>query len=77
MLLAKSTPLSHGNPPPPRKLYHMANVSPEGIPYGKPSPGRNPMAELPQGGNNVIWSSFPSMVNLPHTNFMIREHIPH
>ena len=25
----------------------MANVPPEGIPYGKHSPGRNPMAELP------------------------------
>ena len=28
----------------------MVNVPPEGIPYGKPSPGRNPMAELHQGG---------------------------
>ena len=28
----------------------MANVPHEGIPYGKPSPGRNPIAELPQGG---------------------------
>ena len=27
----------------------MANVSHEGISYGKPSPGRNPIAELPQG----------------------------
>ena len=36
-------------------ICHMANVPPEGIPYGKPSPGRNPMAELPQGGNNTIW----------------------
>ena len=35
--------------PPPRKLYHMANIPPEGILYGKPSAGRNPMAELPQG----------------------------
>ena len=30
-------------PPPP----------PEIIPYGKPSPRRNPMAELPQGGNTT------------------------
>ena len=60
----------------PRKLYHMANVPPEGIPYGKPSPG-NPIAELPQG-NNTIWQAFPGrnpMAELPplwqissHTN---------
>ena len=62
MLLAKSTPVSHGNshPPPPRPpeiipYDKRPPCPPEGIPYGKPSPGRNPMAELPQGGNNTIW----------------------
>ena len=41
----------------------MANLPPEGIPYGKPSPGRNPIAELPQGGggNNTM----RQLANLP------------
>ena len=51
----------------PLKLYHMANVPPEGIPYGKPSPGRNPIAELPQG-NNTIWQAFPPE-EIPWQNF--------
>ena len=49
--LFKTLPVSHGNSPPP--------PPPEIIPYGKPSPGRNPMAELPQG---------ETMVNPPHTH---------
>ena len=36
----------------------MANLPPEGIRYGKPSPGRNPIAELPQG-NNTMWQTSP------------------
>ena len=42
----------------PLKLYHMTNVPPEGIPYSKPSPGRNPIAGLPQG-YYTIWQAFP------------------
>ena len=53
------------NPPSPRKLYHIANVPPEGIPYGKPSPGRNPIAELPQGEIIPYGKPSPSMANLP------------
>ena len=51
----------------PLKLYHMADVTPEGIPYGKPSPGRNPIAEVPQG-NNTIWQAFPPE-EIPWQNF--------
>ena len=43
----------------PRKLYHMANVPHEGIPYGKPSPGRNSKAELSQVGIIPYWQTFP------------------
>ena len=45
----------------------MANVPPEGIPYGKPSPGRNPIAELPQGEIIPYGKPSPSMANLPPT----------
>ena len=61
------------NPPPsPRKLYHIANVPTEGIPYGKPSPGRNPIAELPQG--EIIPYGKPSPLygkSPPNTNSIL------
>ena len=36
-------------PPPPPEIIPYGKRSHEGIPYGKPPPGRNPIAELPQG----------------------------
>ena len=49
------------------QIYHMANVPPEGIQDEKPSPGKNPMTELPRGGGGTIpyGKASPSMVNLP------------
>ena len=62
----------------------MANVPPEGIPYGKPSPGRNPIPGLPQR-NNTIWQAFPrkkshgrtppSMANLQQHNVILGHHV--
>ena len=56
----------------PRKKSH-SRTSPGlrgGIlPYGNPPPppGRNPTAELPQGGNNTIWQTFPLYGKSPLT----------
>ena len=50
---------------PPEIIRYMANVPHEGIPYGKPSPGRNPMAELPQ-----ISSSTNSICNIGSQIFL-------
>ena len=77
--LCKTFPVSHGHSsiitPTPGNYTIWQKVPPEGIPYGKPSPGRNPMAELPiwqtfpreksQGGTIPYSKSSPSMVRNP------------
>ena len=54
----------------------MANVPPEGIPYSKPSPGRNPIAELPQG-NNTIWQASPRKKSHGRTSHSMANLLQH
>ena len=61
----------YGKSHPPHKFHDKGTngeiVPAEIMPYGKPSPGRNPITELPQE-NNTIWQAF-SPEEIPWQNF--------